>query len=130
MHYSYIQCLWREDENVTDDIKCHLTNSRHSYNTVADCSAETFEHKLSSFGPDLQPDPPMKAKRCVREEDGGRLRRSAPVKVSMLSELGVLSGVYAGLASLFEAAAANWRLLGDVSQRVRANQVPGRAGGR
>lgn len=36
----------------------------------------------------------------------------------MVSELGVLFDVYAGLASLFQAAAADWRLLRDVSQRV------------
>lgn len=33
-------------------------------------------------------------------------------------ELGVLSGFYAGLASLFQAAAVKWRLLWDVSQGV------------
>lgn len=36
----------------------------------------------------------------------------------MVSELGVLSGVYAGLVSLFQAAAADRRLLWDMSQRV------------
>lgn len=48
------------------------------------------------------------------------------MKVSMLSELGVLSGVCAGLASLFQAAAVERRLLRDVSQRVRTDQVPER----
>jgi len=45
------------------------------------------------------------------------------VKASMVSELGVLSGIYAGLPSFFQAAAVDRRLLRDVSQRVRTNQV-------
>lgn len=56
-----------------------------------------------------------------------KLNLGAAVKVSRVSELGVLSGVYAGLTSLFQAAAVDRKLLRDVSQRVRTNQVPGRA---
>ena len=59
-------------------------------------------------------------------EGGDDSKRSEAVKVSMLSELGVLSGVCAGLASLFQAAAVERRLLRDVSQRVRTDQVPER----
>lgn len=42
------------------------------------------------------------------------------------SELGVLPGVDAGLLSFLQAAAADRRLLGHVSQRIGPNQVPGR----
>lgn len=50
---------------------------------------------------------------------------SVAIKVGRVSELGVLSGVHAGLVSLFQAAAVDRRLFGDVSQRVRTNQVAG-----
>lgn len=46
------------------------------------------------------------------------------MKVGTGSELGVLSGVHAGLVSFFQAAAVDGRLLGDVSQGVRTDQVP------
>lgn len=47
---------------------------------------------------------------------------------SFFLELGVLSGFYAGLASLFQAAAVKRRLLWDVSQGVWSDQVAERDG--
>ncbi len=95
-------------------LKCHLPNRRHSYNTVA-----VLEHRSTNC--------PLSHGTCMDPTSwSGRLRRSVPAKVSAVSELRVLSGVYAGLASLFQAAAVERRLLRDMSQRVWTNQVPER----
>lgn len=45
----FLQSLWQEDENVTDDISCHLTNIRHSYNTVTDCRCWNFIARIVLF---------------------------------------------------------------------------------
>ena len=48
------------------------------------------------------------------------------MKVSVLLELRVLSGVQAGLVHLLQAAAVDGGVIRDVGQRVRTNQVPER----
>lgn len=50
-------------------------------------------------------------------------------KTAWASELGVFFGVYAGFVSFFQAAAVDRRLLRDMGQRVRTNQVPVREEG-
>ena len=58
------------------------------------------------------------------QRTGGVYEGAEPVNVSMVSELGVLFAICAGLVSLPQAAAVDRKLLWDVGQRVWTNQVP------
>lgn len=108
---SYIKSLWQEDENITDDTSNVISRQEaltHRSTVVERSVAQLVLFQIRPVW--MQPDSSMSAR-------GGDFNNEM-VKVSMGSELCVLSGVYAGLVSLFQAAAVDGKLLWDMSQRI------------